>query len=91
MCSENKQEFKDTFDDFFGAIEFQGQKLVEQDAADKKWYQAFRQVHKDFYEFIKSNFPAVLRWSGESVAAEQNFNKHLASLGQTTAAPAQAA
>jgi len=87
-CPEDKTEFKDVFDDFFGAIEFQGQKLVGMDAADKKWYQAFRVVHKDFYDFIKANHPAVLNWTGDQITAEAIFNENVKSLGSTTAAPA---
>jgi len=55
MCSEKADEFKDSFSDFFGAIDFQGEKLTSDGKPEnKKWFRAFRTVHQDFYEFIKS-------------------------------------
>lgn len=38
-----------------------------------------------FFNFVKNNFPAVLKWTGAEVAAEQVFKKHMSSLGSTTA------
>jgi len=38
MCSEKADEFKETFGDFFGAIDFNGQKLVDMQPIDKKWF-----------------------------------------------------
>lgn len=54
-----------------------------------------RKVHKDFFDFIKGEFPKVLKWSGPSVTAEQVYKSALGSLGgsapatTTTLAPAQ--
>ena len=31
---------------------------------DKLWYRAFRAVQQDFYEFIKSNYPTIYKWTG---------------------------
>jgi hypothetical protein len=36
-----------------------GNKL-QNDDMEKKWYRAFREVQKDFFEFIKANYPNVL-------------------------------
>jgi hypothetical protein len=67
MCSEKPDEFKETFGDFFGAVDFQGEKLTSDgNAENKKWFRAFRTVHQDFYEFIKSQHPKILRWTGSA-------------------------
>lgn len=73
QCPQDKTEFKNAFDDFFGAIDMQGMKLADMEAIDKKWYQAFRLVHKDFHQFITANFPKIMQWTGTSVTAEQTF------------------
>lgn len=67
MCSEKPEEFKETFSDFFSAVDFQGEKLTS-DGKDenKKWFRAFRTVHKDFFEFIKSQHPKIMKWTGSS-------------------------
>ena len=88
MLSENKDEFMATFGDFFGAIDFNGQKLVGDGALPKKWYQAYRKVHQDFYEFIKGQFPQILKWNGSSDGAEKVYQDKLKALG--TVAPSQA-
>lgn len=86
-CSEKADEFKDTLADFFGNIDIQGQKLCDMTPIDKKWYQAFRLVHKDFFEFVKAGFPTIMRWSGSDVKAEAIYKGHLAGAGAPTSAP----
>lgn len=51
--NEDKEQYLAQLTDFYGAIDFMGNKMQDVDL-DKKWYRAFREVQKDFYEFIKS-------------------------------------
>ena len=88
-CSEKADEFKDTLADFFGNIDIQGQKLCDMTPADKKWYQAFRLVHKDFFEFVKAGFPAIMKWSGSDVKSESVYKGYLAGAGAQSSAPAE--
>jgi len=81
QCSENPNEFKDTFGDFFGAIDFNGQKLCDMQPVDKAWYQAFRQVHKDMFDFISAAFPAIMKWNGEKMQSEAVYKKHMLTVG----------
>lgn len=81
MLPEKADDFNSALADLCGQVDFQGQKLVELQPIDKKWYQTFRKVHTSFFTFIKSSFPAILKWQGQEVAAEQIFTKNLASLG----------
>jgi len=73
--------------DFFGNIDFNGQKVVDLQPIDKKWYQSFRKVHQDFYEFIKSNFPLVMKWTGANANAEGFYKQASAGAGLATTAP----
>lgn len=57
--NENKDEYLAQLADFYGAIDFQGSKMQSEEI-DKKWFRAFRDVQKDFYDFIKANYPNVL-------------------------------
>jgi hypothetical protein len=67
MCSEKADEFKDTFSDFFGAVDFQGEKLTSDGKAEnKKWFRAFRTVHQNFFEFVKSQHPKIMKWTGSA-------------------------
>lgn len=38
QCGLDKKEFTNTFTDFFGAIDIQGQKVCDMKPVDKKWY-----------------------------------------------------
>lgn len=40
-----------------------------------------RKVHHDFYQFLLSQFPAVMTWTGEGADANAEYKKHLAALG----------
>ena len=44
---------------------------------DKAWYKAFRAVHQDFYEFIKSQYPKVLKWAGAEKDSVGYYKKAL--------------
>lgn len=86
MCSEKPDEFKESFGDFFGAIDFQGEKLTSDGKAEnKKWFRALRTVHQDFYEFIKSQHPKIMKWTGSADKAEDVYKGFMGSLG--SAAP----
>lgn len=95
QCPETAADFNLTFGDLFGAIDFQGEKLCDMQPIDKKWFQSLRKVHKDFFDFIKAEFPKVLKWSGAGASAEQVYKAALGSLGASApaaqAAPVQAA
>lgn len=67
--NEDKDAFMAQLADFYGAIDFVGTKLQGNDM-DKKWYRAFRAVQQDFYEFIKSQYPDVLSWTGSNADAK---------------------
>jgi hypothetical protein len=89
MCSENQKEFLEAFSDFYGAIDFQGEKLTSDGKAEnKKWFRAFRTVHQDFYEFIKSQHPKIMKWTGTEDNAQNVYKEFMGSLGK--AAPAEA-
>lgn len=90
MCSDGKEEFMAQLGDFFGAIDFSGQKVVDIDAASKKWYQAFRKVHQDFFEFIKAQHPAILKWNGSNSDSEAFYKNALAGLGANNQASSTA-
>ena len=86
--TEEKDAFMAQLADFFGAIDFVGTKLQGEDL-DKKWYRAFRDVQKDFYEFIKANFPAVTVWSGSNTDAQGQYTGLLDGKITVSAAPAK--
>jgi len=92
MCSEKPDEFKATFADFFGAVDFQGEKLTSDGKAEnKKWFRAFRSVHQDFYEFIKSQHPKIIKWTGSKDEAQAIYKEFMGSLGSAAlAAPVEA-
>ena len=79
MLSDKKDDFMPVFDDFFG-IDFNGHNLTE--AAHKSWYQSFRIVHKDFHDFIKTNFPLVMKWNGTSEDIESVYKSAMQNLGK---------
>ena len=91
MCSEDKKEFDITFTDFFGAIDIQGQKVMDMKPEDKAWYKAFRLVHKDFYDFIKGSFPSIMKWTGSKPASEAQAVYDLHQSGNAPADPKPAA
>lgn len=62
---EEKDAYMAQLTDFWSAIDFMGTKLQNNDL-EKKWYRSFREVQKDFFEFVKSNYPAILSWNGTS-------------------------
>lgn len=67
--TEEKEVYFAQLADFYGAIDFVGTKLQSEEI-DKKWYRSFRAVQQDFYEFIKSNFPHIMNWTGDNADAE---------------------
>ena len=79
MLSDNKDDFMPVFDDFFG-IDFNGHNLTE--GNQKPWYQSFRAVHKDFHDFVKNNFPDVMKWHGQSEDIEPVYKNALQNLGK---------
>lgn len=70
--NEEKEAYLAQLADFYGAVDFMGNKLQSEDI-DKKWYRAFRDVQKDFYEFIKANYPNVLQWTGTNIDAKAQY------------------
>lgn len=79
MLSDNKDDFMPVFDDFFG-IDFNGHNLTE--GNQKTWYQSFRAVHKDFHDFVKKNFPDIMKWHGQSEDIEPVYKNALQNLGK---------
>jgi len=67
--NDDKEVYLAQLADFYGAVDFMGSKLQNEDI-DKKWYRAFREVQKDFYEFVKANYPTVLEWTGSGTDAK---------------------
>lgn len=63
-----------------------GNKLQDSDI-NKKWYRAFRAVQQDFFNFIKSNYPDILTWTGDIADAEGQYKGFL---GGTISAPVKA-
>ena len=57
--------------DFYSAIDFMGTKM--NDDLEKKWYKAFREVQKDFYELIKNNYPEVMNWTGTNTNVQAQY------------------
>ena len=67
--NDDMEAFMAQLADFYGAIDFIGGKLQDNDL-DKKWFRAFRAVQKDFFDFIKANYPDVLNWTGDNADAK---------------------
>ena len=60
-------------------------------AENKKWFRAFRCVHQDFFEFIKSQHPKILKWTGSKDDAPGVYKEFMGSLGSASpAAPVEA-
>jgi len=61
--------------DFYSAVDFNGGKLNNPE--DKKWFRAFRSVQQDFFNFIKSQYPAILKWQGTGGDAKAVYESYL--------------
>jgi len=46
-------------------------------AYDKEWYRALRVVQQDFAQFLKGNYPKVLKWEGENEDVESFYEASL--------------
>lgn len=70
--TEDKDVYMNQLTDFWSAIDFMGTKL-QGDDLEKKWYRSFRDVQKDFFEFIKGNYPEIMHWTGTGNDAEAQY------------------
>lgn len=55
---------------------------------DKEWYKAFRLVHKDLFEFVKGEYPAILKWAGSAGDADKFYQQAQKAQGGSSAAAA---
>ena len=62
--------------------------IKRNDDLEKKWYKAFREVQKDFYELIKNNYPEVMNWTGTNTNVQAQYE---GLLGGKISAPTPAA
>lgn len=74
--NEDKDAFYAQLADFYGAIDFVGTKLQNNDL-EKKWFRAFRSVQQDFYEFVKAQYPHILNWTGSNADAQGKYSSLL--------------
>lgn len=86
MLGDEKDLFMEMSGEFFGSIEFPGEKVTDSGPEGKKWMRAFRVVHKDFFEFLKTEFNnGLLKW-GEAPEDMVTYYKSVA--GGAGSAPA---